>query len=386
MHHTEAHIEAFAAGLMEIGTHSLVAPGRPLDWIIIANPKAGGFTIPSRWKRHYTALGKSLEKAGNNPRRKDSGPCPVVRDLEPGQSILGKHGVLLTRGQGHVEQIIRDIVSALSVTIQDGTFHLIITAGGDGTSLEVLNVLYEASPELRSNFAVLRLPLGTGNDGADAWELDTALDLLLYPSRIELSRALRLTTATGQGPFYAFNILSIGLDAFVTHMTNRMKGNLPGDSYKLWVDIAALLYDRLYRVGPMTVRGFDNTGNLVQSFQEALLLLAVGVSGHRTYGSHKWILPDERNVCALKQMSLFRKLALKGLFNTGGHIDKPESILFNAHRVEFQGAYPILAQMDGETVVLQPEDFPGVIELSEPVIPLLKNIREIPAITPVISG
>jgi diacylglycerol kinase family enzyme len=107
-------------------------------------------------------------------------------------------------------------------------------------------------------------------------------------------------------------------------------------------------------------------------FRENILLLAVGASGHRTYGSHKKILPDDRNVCAVKQMSLFRKLALKGLFTTGGHANKSESILFNAHRVEFSGMYPILAQMDGETVLLRKEDFPAAIELTEKIIPILK--------------
>jgi diacylglycerol kinase family enzyme len=215
--------------------------------------------------------------------------------------------------------------------------------------------------------------MGTGNDGADAEALDKALGLLIYPATIVYTGALRLTTATqGKGPFLAFNILSVGLDAFVTHMTNKMKGNLPGDSYKLWVDIAALLYDRLYRVGPMDVRAVDEAGTVVTAFRKDVLLLAVGASGHRTYGSHNRILPDDRNVCVVKQMSLVRKVALKGLFTTGEHINKPESILFNAHRVEFHGAYPLLAQMDGETVLLHPEDFPAAIELTEPAIPALR--------------
>jgi diacylglycerol kinase family enzyme len=151
-----------------------------------------------------------------------------------------------------------------------------------------------------------------------------------------------------------------------------MKGKLPGDFYKLWVDIAALLYDRLYTVGPLNVRALDGQGGEVRSFREKLLLLAVGISGHRTYGSQKKILPDDRNVCAIRQMSLLRKLALKGLFANGTHIDKPEAILFNAHRIEFSGEYPILAQMDGETVLLQKEDFPAVMELTESVIPVLR--------------
>jgi hypothetical protein len=72
-------------------------------------------------------------------------------------------------------------------------------------------------------------------------------------------------------------------------------------------------------------------------------------------------------------MSLFRKLALKGLFNSGHHVDKKESMLFSAPRVEFKGQFPILAQMDGETVLLTPEDFPAAIEQTAPVIPILKR-------------
>jgi hypothetical protein len=50
--------------------------------------------------------------------------------------------------------------------------------------------------------------------------------------------------------------------------------------------------------------------------------------------------------------------------------------MFNAHRVEISGEHPILAQMDGETVLLQKEDFPVLIELTEPLIPVLKLCAE----------
>jgi diacylglycerol kinase family enzyme len=219
--------------------------------------------------------------------------------------------------------------------------------------------------------AVLRLPMGTGNDGADAAVLDEALEFLINPVSVEKARALRLVTSSpGKGPFLAFNILSVGLDAFVTHMTNRMKGKLPGDSYKLWVDIASLLYDRIYRGGHMSISasGPDNT---VINMEETPLLMAMGASGKRTYGSGKRILPDERNVCIVRQMSLLRKLALKGLFTGGKHASMPETILMNASVLKFSGREKILAQMDGETVLLFPEDFPAVIELTEPLIPVL---------------
>jgi diacylglycerol kinase family enzyme len=363
----------FAQMVAGICSRTRLATG-PLRWTIIVNPQAGGFTIKSRWKGHYEKLKACAARAAAHPVREDAARSDTAK--AEGEDF----GLIRTRQSGHAQTIaaklIAEAASARDTALSGKTpFYLIITAGGDGTSLEVLSAMYHAPAELRSCFAILRLPMGTGNDGADDWELDGALNRLIDPAKIAYSRALILSTATrGKGPFLAFNILSVGLDAFVTHMTNKMKGKLPGDSYKLWVDIAALVYDRIYKVGPLDVRAFDERGGEVRAFTEKLLLLAMGESGHRTYGSHKPILPDDRNVCAVKQMPVLRKVALKGLFATGEHVSKPESILFNAHRVEFRGLYPILAQMDGETVLLEPRDFPGAIEITEPAIPVLKRL------------
>jgi diacylglycerol kinase family enzyme len=385
---TLAKLELFAGTLAEICSHSRVRPGSALRWTVIANPGAGGFTIHSRWEKHRIDLAAALKRAGDNPPRKDAAPSETAkaesgqtRTMPPGRG-LGSHGLIPTEGPGHAVKITRALLAeAVSAT---KPFYLIITAGGDGTSLEVLQTLYLAEPGLRSRFAVLRLPMGTGNDGADSAELAGALELLTAPVKLELSRGLKLSTATGKTwppagdgtpgvPFLAFNILSLGLDAFVTHMTNKMKGKLPGDSYKLWVDIASLLYDKLYKVGPLEVKGY-NGGKESASFTEKLLLCAMGVSGRRSYGSHKLILPDDRNVCALKQMPLLRKLALKELFNTGSHVDKPEALLWNSDRLVISAPNPMLAQMDGEAVLLKPEDFPAVIELTEPAVQILRRV------------
>jgi diacylglycerol kinase family enzyme len=155
-------------------------------------------------------------------------------------------------------------------------------------------------------------------------------------------------------------------------MTNKMKGKLPGDSYKLWLDIAALFYECLYKVDYIDVKAFDEEGKEL-SFNEKLLLLAMGASGNRTYGSQQKILPDSRNVCAAKKMSLFGKLAIKVQVKNGLHVNSPGIIIFNAQRLEFSGKHPILAQMDGESILLHPDDFPAVMELTAPAIPLLKN-------------
>jgi diacylglycerol kinase family enzyme len=376
-------LEIFAREIGSICSRTPVASGRPLRWTIIANPTAGGFTIKSRWKKQLAALYASAEKSKKNPLRNEGAePSQTAREMDAGDGTLGALGMIPTTGRGHASTIVQALAEeAASMQKTSGEaspgeaspFHLIIVAGGDGTSLEALTVLYHLSPAIRSNFAIIRLPMGTGNDGSDAWELNDALDLLIEPANIEYRKTLILNTSTEKkGPFLAFNILSMGADAFVTHMTNKMKGSMPGDSYKLWVDIAALFYDVLYKVRPIEVRAFDK-GKEVISLHESALLTAVGESGHRTYGSHKHILPDDRNVCFLKQMSLFKKVVFKERFNTGSHVGQPEAILFNADKIEFRYDYPILAQMDGETVRLEPEDFPVSISLSDSVIPTLKK-------------
>jgi diacylglycerol kinase family enzyme len=368
----------FAGAMAEICSHTQIMPGRPLFWTIIANPTAGGFSIRSRWKRGYAMLMEAVKRAGALPPRPEAGPSRTAREADRASGGPGNRGLVPTTGRGHAGNITAALMDEAASTAayppEKVPFYLLITAGGDGTSLEVQEVLYNTPGTVRKNCAILRLPMGTGNDGADARELDAALSLLIDPVQIEYHRTLRLSTSTpGKGPFPAFNILSVGLDAFVTHMTNKIKGNLPGDFYKLWVDFASLFYDRLYKVGPMEVAVYDDAGRRIEAFTEDVLLLAVGASGRRTYGSNKRILPDDRNVCVVRQMPLLRKVALKGLFTTGEHITKPESRLFTAGRVEFRGQYPILAQMDGETVLLRPEDYPATIELTEPVIPVLRR-------------
>ena len=362
--------EEFGSLVSGVCAHASLAAGRPIAWTIIANPKAGGFAIRSRWKKHHAHLSECIQKAVKNPLNEKSGPSQT--SLEEG----GSTGLILTRAKGHARDITNALIKEAMSTRKSGSanpFYLIITAGGDGTSMEVMTGLFHAPPELRDNFAVLRLPMGTGNDGADAWEMDEALNLLIEPAILDRQGAIKLTTASGKGPFMAFNIISVGLDAFVTHMTNKMKGKMPGDSYKLWLDIAALFYDKTYKVDFMDVCAWDGNGKEVKAFSEKLLLLALGESGRRYYGSRKAILPDERNVCAVKQMSLFRKITMKGLFATGTHISEPETMLWSAAAVEINALHPILAQMDGETVLLEKNDFPIKLELTEPVIPILKS-------------
>lgn len=375
-------VQEFAADFAVIASRSVIAPGRPLRWTVIANPLAGGFTMKARWKKHRETLRAYASAALADQQRpattelsRIAEPSRTARSIDIGNGSLGALGLVPTARPQHAAEIVRTLLDEVAAESGPGPapIHLLVTAGGDGTSLEALTALFQAPPPIRARFIVLRLPMGTGNDGADARELADALDLLLKPTRVELGRAVTLSTSTpGKGPFTAFNILSVGLDAFVTGMTNKMKGKLPGDSYKLWVDIATLFYDRFYKVEPMSVSWLDEAGRPGTGFTDPLLLLAMGASGNRTYGSNVRILPDARNVCAVTQCPVVRRIVLKALFLGGRHAEVHEARLFTASRVELRYGQPILAQMDGETVALEPRDFPVTLALSEPAIPSLK--------------
>jgi|GEM_PF-176837 len=410
----------FAQSLKEICSRCDLVSGRPLLWTIIINPKAGGFTIKSRWKKHSRILAASVKKAANKPVLDINAPslCAIKNGGE-----YAEFGLVTTNHAGHAGELARELLkeaataagashaadsanatgAGSSAPASKNPVYLIITAGGDGTSLEVLTALFHAPKEVRENFIILRLPMGTGNDGSDSRNLDEALDLLIEKAEVKYQRAISLglrlskslgsnnntsslgdrsnehmdSRSSGGSPNdsrLAFNILSVGLDAFVTHMTNKMKGKLPGDSYKLWVDIAALFYDKIYHVDKMEVSVFDEAGNKLGSLNEKFLLMAMGESGCRTYGANKKILPDERNICCMRQMPLFRKFFIKGLMSSGAHVNEKEAVLFTGSRMEIKCNHPILAQMDGETILLEKDDFPIVIELTDPVIPIIKKL------------
>jgi len=349
----------FALALTHLCERSLVSPGRPLRCILVVNPTAGRFTIKSKWDESVEILKNIMEKTQDNPKRQ-----------------IHKTVILnLTDGEGSAKKITKVFIDKAEK--EPIPFYLIISAGGDGTHCEVMQAVYEASANVRSNMAVFRLPMGTGNDNADSTSLEDALGFLINPVKVEFSPAVRLTTAQNgslsqKGPFLAFNILSVGLDAYVTHMTNKKRKS--DDSYNRWLNIAALFYGCKYKIDNFIVNALDDKNNRVLSFKEKLLLLAMGVSGHRTYGRQQRILPDNYNVCGIRQMPLFRKLAVKSLVTKGEHINSSGVISFNANRLEFSCRHRILAQMDGETVLLKPDDFPAVMELTSPIIPLLKKI------------
>ena len=345
-----------AERLTFILSRSPIFPGESLEVDVIANPMAGGFTRPKYARRRRAELEEVARRAAEKEGR-----------AEPFKLRLH-----LTERSGHAAELALEVIDA-SRDDPPLTRRIVMTAGGDGTSLETAHALIELDQASRSRFALLRLPFGTGNDGSEGRDLVTCLGRLLGPAAASPRRAIRVTPNPDGGmlPSYAFNIASIGFDAFVGDLTNRLKRVMPGDSYKLFLDLSAAFYDRIWPVGTMGVRALDGAGSVVEEFERECLLLAVGASGNRQYGSNKPILPDADNACAIFQMPLIKKLYYKDRIAAGKHRGLDVAKLFSGERFEISYSRPILSQRDGEVTEFGAKDFPLVYELTKPIYNVL---------------
>ena len=342
--------EELAEGLSYLLDRAPGLPCRLAGAMLVANPTAGGFTRPSYARKRHAELTALKAQAAAMPLRSGT------PRLELG----------LTEKPAHAAELAHlFFAGARAAGLRDGEFRLVMTAGGDGTSLEVLTSLMELPPEERRHYAVLRLPFGTGNDGSDGRDLRVALGRFLGPCAFSQSVAVLTTPKPegGKGPIWAFNIASFGIDAYVTLMTNKLKTVFPGDFYKLWVDIASVFYNTAWPTREMGIKAHSAAGDLVRDFHREILFVAMGISGRRRYGSNKPILPGDENVCAVNQMPILRKLAVKGPLQTGGHRGFPEVDLFGARKLLIDYADRILFQADGEVTRFDPPDFPLTMEL-----------------------
>ena len=349
------HPEDLAEGIRAIVSHSPAFPESRLIVDIIANPKAGGFKRRRFAARRKNELQQVVALASALPRREKE---VQVR-------------LHLTERCGHASAIAQRVIERTSANGQD-SLQIIMTAGGDGTSLETAERLLHLPEEKKDQFALLRLPMGTGNDGSEGRDLVVALGRFLSPLMLERRAAVQVRPAEegGKSPLWAFNIASVGLDAYVADKTNKLKSVFPGDSYKFWVNLATMLYDRAYKVVPMGLKVWAGEKKPIHVSQKERLFVAMGASGNRQYGSNKRILPGLENVVSCSQTTLLRKLLVKGSIEKGKHEAVREIEHFSATSIEIENNERVPLQCDGEAEVLAGCDFPLVMEC----IPNLYNV------------
>lgn len=299
----------------------------------IINPKSGLFTHRDRLRRSLSAL------QGHSKRIGQQTSLPVQLHL--------------SEYPGHATQLVDRIVSGPARP------RMLISAGGDGTHKDVLSGLVSASPEDSGLYPVFRLPAGTGNDGADCATLTEAYEVLPRLSDTHRFPALRVRTADGR-VFYSFNIASFGLDAYVAHVTNKLKGRLPGNVYTLVADLATLFYVPVYGI-PETRLSITRSDGTVLQWQHRYALVAFGVSGKRRYGGDKPILPQTENLVAIELPGFFGRIKLKQHVYHGTHVHDPEVRLEDMSSMVIECDERMPFQFDGESLWLEPDAFPVTV-------------------------
>ncbi len=344
--------------LERIMGHSTLFAGRHVTVDVIVNFAAGRLSTEQRATAAVQRLATLTDVLTGRDR------------LEPGGTDALELRFHVTHYVGHARRIAR---SALLAPVT-GT-HLIVTVGGDGTHGEALSAYTEVyGSHSRANLYFVRLPFGTGNDGADAPSLEAAVRLLLGSARPAKTGEL-LVTPTGMPVHRGYNIASLGLDAYVAYLTNRLKRRFAGDLYKVIADVMTLFYERIVGASQMTVDLEDPSG-AHERLERIFLLLAFGVSGGRQYGGGKLVLPGKENLCAIEPLGLAGKLRLKRLFYEGKHVHEPNVTMRSAKRVTIEYDRRIPMQIDGETVWLEKECFPLVMEVALPAVPVLRYDEE----------
>ena len=364
--------------------------GKKVYAYFIVNKTAGCFTNAhksEKYKKFFSQIQKETE-----------GLVKCARDIS--------YRIFSTEYAGHAKDLTKSVVSQLIASDEADSEYIIITAGGDGTSLEVQTSLYKCAMEgpkhrdvIMNKIALLRLPLGTGNDGTDGHSIEETVGLLrggllftnarairVYPEKNPDEEAVRACGKNPEkyqdmnikSPWYAFNIASIGLDAYVVYMTNTVKKKLPGNFYHLCVPLSGIVYDKHFPVDTMKIEIFANKDdtNPAEEINTKITLLAFGASGNRVYGGGHKVLPNENNLCIAPKISLPVLIKENHRFVDGSFVGTPLASLHEADKIRLSYNKAILMQCDGETVMLSPAHFPIIMELSDPCLRVLQPIAE----------
>lgn len=347
-------ISTYVNGVSELTNFSRSLDQAPLIVDVIVNPHAGFFKRQATVRKLVQELESKLKDLRRgHPRRK-----------------VEINTVHFTERPGHARIITEGIMNREGKAVS-GIERLLIGCGGDGTSNEICSALVQAEASLLDHLKLLRLPLGTGNDVADAHTFGEAYDLILGSQRTEKTGAL-LVTAGSAEPRYSFNVGSIGIDAYIAGLTNRFKRAIPGDAYKSLVDFGSLFYEQRVKPQPMDITIHGEAGETkIESFVPSMVV--VGISGARTYGGHLPVLPGRENVCLVGRIGALRKIRVKKLFYLGKHGELPEVSFYSAYKVDvaYKGRIPM--QLDGELTWLDSRDFPVSMQILEPKIKVLRN-------------
>ncbi len=236
---------------------------------------------------------------------------------------------------------------ALAEQAVDQGFDIVVAAGGDGTSNEVINGLMAAQTRGEPSTAMGVICTGRGNDFAYGAgipiNIEEAVDLLVSNprKRIDIGRVFGGDFPQGR---YFGNCVGVGFDAVTTIEVSK----LPRFGGFLSFLIAVLKTIFLFYKGPVVRISYDNE-------ELSLPTLLVSVMNGQRLGDGFWMAPEASmtdgifDLCIAEQVSRRRILTLLPHFMRGTQGTQPEITTLRGKHITIEAIEGVLpAQTDGE--------------------------------------
>jgi YegS/Rv2252/BmrU family lipid kinase len=240
---------------------------------------------------------------------------------------------------------------ALAEQAADQGFDVVVAAGGDGTSNEVINGLMAAHSRGDTRPAMGVICTGRGNDFAHGAripiDIDEAVELLVsnQRKRIDIGRVFGGDYPQGR---YFGNCVGVGFDAVTTIEVSK----LPRFGGFLSFLIAVLKTIFLFYKGPVVRISYDGE-------ELSLPTLLVSVMNGQRLGDGFWMAPEASmtdgffDLCIAEQVSRRRILTLLPHFMRGTQGTQREITTLRGKQIMIEAIEGVLpAQTDGEILCI----------------------------------
>lgn len=237
-----------------------------------------------------------------------------------------------------------DATNAGEQAAREGCERLYV-AGGDGTLNEVLNGVARVPDALaRTTFGLI--PLGTGNDFADALGLPEsvpdALDILLQ------NRTLLVDVGCLNERYF----INVSAGGFIAEVSEAVDPTLKSVAGKLayLVGGAQVLLD--YEAVATSVHLVESTGITEREMSVEMFAVCNSrmIGGGRLIAPHAVINDGIFDICIVREMPTLEFISLLARVSGGDHIDDERVHYFRASEIELRFNRKIKVNTDGEVL------------------------------------
>ena len=258
---------------------------------------------------------------------------PRLRQLLQAEGL--DFDLVLTQGEGHAKELAEQAVG-------DG-FEVVVAAGGDGTTHEVVNGLLAASPEgVAGTLGVI--PVGSGSDFANTvcipFDLEGACRRLAHGQTRIVD--VCLVSVDDQPPRFCDNTVNVGFGGIVTREARKVKW-VRGMALYLPVVLKTIFLSRSLNV---TIEYDD------QKLEMPLTMICVA-NGPREGGGF-FCTPDAQpddallDLCIVGEIGRLAMLGLVPRFMDGSHTSHESVTMARTRRVVVSSSDDLIAHIDGE--------------------------------------